>query len=193
MTSITFDMFIRADWASLPILYSSTTWLLSSFMRFSPSPTVREHPVVPSRVSSSASSWLCCCPTKQLTNWCSGAIRGVQGQGSERLHLDGHCSEHIVLFSVTSPLSTTPSPRAFVPFHSWKNPDRKRRSRCASPSARRTSFGNCWAVAAGRQTRRTAHAPLLQWEYEPGESIAFLSVANHPFTEEAPFPDDLAP
>ena len=42
VTSITLDMFTRADRASLPILYSSSTWLLSSFMRFSPSPKVRE-------------------------------------------------------------------------------------------------------------------------------------------------------
>ena len=42
VTSITFDLFMLADRASLPILYSSSAWLLLSFMRFSPSPTVRE-------------------------------------------------------------------------------------------------------------------------------------------------------
>ena len=104
VTSITFDMFTRADRASLPIVYSSSTWLLSSFMRFSPSPTVREsQSSFQSQLLGIFLAVLCpkatayqLVPWRQL--WC--ARTGFRG-----LHLDGHCSECIVLFSA-SPFSS---------------------------------------------------------------------------------------
>ena len=190
-------------------LFSSSTWLLSSFMRFSPSPTVSRTPVI---LPESALRHLPCYAVAQRNSLPTGAVAPFV-VCKDRVQSDyiltaiarstSSCSlpvpsplcrdapSSLPLTAFTSPLSTTPPPRAFLSFHSWKNPDRKREAGAPvrQPGERRLATG-CWAVAAGRQTRRTAHAPLLQCE--PGESIAFLSVANHPFTEEAPVPDDLA-
>ena len=71
----------------------------------------------------------------------------------------------------------------FRDFHSWRNEHRKRQAGTPvliQPSRRLR--GGTWASAARVQMRRTAHLPLLTYEFEPGEAIAVATTLPHPFS-----------
>ena len=71
----------------------------------------------------------------------------------------------------------------FRDFHNWRNEYRKRQAGIPvliQPSRRLR--GGTWASVAGVQMRRTAHLPLLTYEFEPGEAIAVATTLPHPFS-----------
>ena len=125
VTSITFDMFIRADPASLPIQNSSSTWLLSSFMVVAqrnslPTGAVAPFVVCKDRVQSDH----ILTANARSTSSCSLPVPSP---------LCRDAPSSLLVTPFTSPLSTTPPPRVFRSFHSWEEPRSQARSRCASP------------------------------------------------------------
>ena len=105
-------------------------------------------------------------------------------------------SLHVASNSPTLSSSITPSPQFVSPlslpslsdhfqeYHSWVTRGRKRAhgTPVLFDIQKRAETGR-WAVGAGVQARRTAHPPLIQWEFEPGKAISHMTSRNHPFTE----------
>ena len=80
----------------------------------------------------------------------------------------------------------------FIKFHSWINPERKRRAgEPVNLVHSRRLLSSKWAVTAGVQQRRTAVQPIILSELEPGEAISQVVHQEFPFNVEPEFPPEM--